>query len=120
MMAFNPMGNNIFTTTPKPISGKTLNVLRLLSAYPLFWTIGILLGGLLKSPSFVIFIMATWVIALYIGTLTWLGLAIYLTLKKKITTKEILLHLIFVITGIIAAYFVYEFDILNSGVKYKD
>jgi len=115
------MGNNTLTIPNKPTSVNTAKtILKILTAYPAIWTVGILLAGLLKSHTFLMFVMLTWVVAFYIGTLTWLGLAIYLSVKKKITIKEILFHLLIVAAGITAAYFVSEYDILGSGVKYID
>lgn len=66
------------------------------------------------------FVMTTWVVAFYIGILTWLGLAIFLFVKKKMTGKVFLFQVIIAIVGTIAAYFVYEYDIFGSGVKYID
>ncbi len=64
--------------------------------------------------------MVTWVVAFYIGALSWIGLSSYLLGKKAISFKAILFNLLIAVIGIAAAYFVYEFDILGSGVKYID
>ena len=106
------------TISNQQTSGKTAKtILMVLTAYPAFWTLAILVSGLLKSHMLVMFIMLTWVVAFYIGTLTWLALAIYLTATKKTTFKTILIHLLIVAIGIVAAYFVYEYDVFGSGVK---
>lgn len=115
------MENNTLTISSQPKSGKTAKtILKILTAYPAFWTVAILIGGLLKSQSLVIFIMYTWVVAFYIGAPTWIGLTAYLTARKKLTLKEILIHLLIAFAGIVAAYFVFNYDILGSGVKYID
>ena len=115
------MGTENLTISQQPTSGSTAKtMLKILTAYPAIWTVGILVGGLLKIHSFVVFIMLTWVVALYVGSLTWLGLSVYLTVTKRITLKEILIHLAISVIGIVAAYFVYEYDVLGSGVKYID
>jgi hypothetical protein len=64
--------------------------------------------------------MLTWMIAFYIGAPTWLGLLIYLSDENKITVRQALLYVLFTVSGIILAYFVAEYDILASGVKYID
>lgn len=64
--------------------------------------------------------MMTWVIAIYAGTVTWIGLSIYLSATKKITLIELFIHIVVVCVGVTAAYYVTEYDILSSGVKYID
>jgi Na+-driven multidrug efflux pump len=95
-------------------------ILTILTFYPLFWTVGILLGGLLQSDGLVMFIMLTWVLAFFGGVPTWLTLVIYLAVEKQISIKEVFLHLITATMGIITAYLVYEFDVFSSGVKFID
>jgi len=115
------MANNVLAVSQENKPDRNAkNILRVLSAYPFIWTLGILLGGLVKSQAIVMITMFTWVVAFYLGTLTWLGLTIYLTATKKITAKEVLIHLLVICMGIIAAYLVSEYNILNSGVKYID
>ena len=115
------MENNTLTISNQQTSGKTATtLLKVLTAYPAFWTLAILVSGLLKSQTLLAFIMVTWVVAFYIGTITWLALAIYLTATKRVTLRTILIHLLIVCISIVAAYFVYEYDVFCSGVKYLD
>jgi len=64
--------------------------------------------------------MLTWVIFIYVGFLTWLALLIYLPLKKKISAKQGLIYFSIFLLGTVAAYYTYEYDLLNSGIKYVD
>lgn len=101
----------------KTLGQKTLNFL---CAYPFLWTLGILFGGLLKSHLVIVFVMLTWVIYVYAGLLSILGLIIYLPIKKKITIKQTVTYILIFTIGTLAAYFVTEYDIFSSGVKYMD
>ena len=101
-------------------------ILSILSWYPFIWTVGILVYGLIKSHFLtashflIVGILSTWVIFIYVGALTWLGLLIYLPLKKKITIKQTILYVLILSLGAMAAYYVFEYDIFGSGVKYID
>lgn len=107
--------------TGENVSGKgAKTLLRGLSIYPFVATVGFLLGGAIDSTFLVWLTLLTFVFALYLGTLVWLGLALYLLLKKKMLLKEILLYFIVALTGALAAYVVIEYDILSSGAKYID
>lgn len=95
-------------------------ILHLLTWYPLMWTIGILLYALVKSQPLIMAVMFSCALFFYLGLITWIGLLIYMSVKKRMTSKEVLLHIIILSLGIIAAYGVFEYDILGSGVKYMD
>ena len=109
-------------TTSKTAKG----ILCILSWYPFIWTVGVLIYGLIKnhvavaSNFLIVFLMCTWVVFIYIGTLTWLFLIIYLPLKKKVTFTKTLLYILIAALGTLAAIYVYEYDVFNSGVKYID
>ena len=93
-----------------------------LSSYPLAWSVAILFCAYFNilDSYLIVFIMITWVIALYFGALSWLGLLIYLLWRKALNLKQGMLHLLIAIIGIAAAYYTVEYDIFNSGVKYID
>lgn len=96
------------------------NLLKVLSSYPLFWCVAILLGGYLQNHFFIMFIMITWMLFTYVGSLLWLILVIYYLEGKKMTWKEAGIHFIVAVTGIIAAYYIWMYDVFNNGVKYID
>lgn len=107
--------------TVENVSGKGAKaLLRGLTFYPFVATVGFLLGGAIESTFLVWFTLLTFVFALYLGTLVWLGLAFYLLLKKKMLLKEVLFYFIVAFTGAVTTYFVIEYDILSSGAKYID
>lgn len=111
------MGNK----TVENVSGKGAKaLLRGLTIYPFVATAGFLIGGAIESTLLVWIILLTFVWALYLGTITWLVLVIYLLYKKKMAAKEALLYFIMALTGALAAYVVIEYDILSSGAKYID
>jgi hypothetical protein len=97
-----------------------ISILNILTLYPLIWTAGILIYALVKIKAFIIFIMLTWVIFICLGSLSWIGLLIFLTVKKKITIKQTVLHVLIFTIGSLVAYYVLENDVLNSGIKYMD
>jgi hypothetical protein len=101
-------------------SGKATKILTILSTYPILWTVAILVYALVKSSAVYVGIMMTWVLYVYFGSFTWFGLLIYLNVKKKITLRQTLTHALIVAIGILIAYYVVEYDVLSSGVKYMD
>ena len=111
---------NLLDTDNKNSQSGLRILLRALTSYPLFWTLLVLTSGLLQSRIILMFAMLTWVVALFLGVITWLCLSIYLTVTKKISIKELILHLLVVAIGTLTAYFVMEYDVFNSGVKYID
>jgi hypothetical protein len=115
------MDNSIISLEKPGAPGKKAeNILKILTAYPAFWTLGILLAGLLKSHSLIMVIMFTWVLAFYFGILLWLGLAIFLLVKKRISFKKVIFHFLIASAGIVSGCFVAEYDVFGSGVKYID
>jgi hypothetical protein len=113
------------TTLTGSIENKTpgkaaLIATRVLSIYPLIGTLGVLLGGLLKIKFIVWLAVASWVVNLYIGSLVWFGLIIYLAIKKRISPKELLLQVLIISIGIASACYVVVNDTLGSGAKYID
>jgi len=79
------------------------------------WTTGILIYALVKSQVLIVTIMFTWVLFLYFGSLTWVGLLIFLTVKKRITIKRTLLHVLILAIGTLVAYYVCEEDSSFKG-----
>jgi len=107
--------------TLSQVKGKTINrILNILSYYPFIWTAGVLIYALIKIDFLILGIMFTWVIFLYFGLLTWLGLLNFQSLKKRITIKQTVLHILILTLGTLLAYYVLEYDLLGSGVKYMD
>ncbi|MFA6261975.1 MAG: hypothetical protein WC760_10940 [Bacteroidia bacterium] len=115
------MAHNAPVPHQSQISGNVaLAVTRVLSFYPVIGTVLVLSGGLLKFKLLVWLAIASFVFVLYMGSCTWLIFTIYLTRKKRISKKEILLQILTAATGILLAYYTIEFDILDSGAKYID
>jgi len=94
--------------------------LSILSWYPYLWTAGVLIYALTKVDALIAVVMFSLVLFIYVGSLTWLALLTFLTVKKKITLTQSLLQVFILATGIFVAYCVMEYDILGSGVKYMD
>lgn len=110
----------IANTYPPTKDGKANRILTILSWYPFIWTVGVLVYALVKIKYLIFGIMLSWVLYLYFGLLTWLGLLIFLSIKQRITIKQTLLHVIIFLVGTLVAYYVYENNILGSGVKFMD
>jgi hypothetical protein len=113
--------STINLTTKSPTTGGPLiKLFQILSWYPFAFVAMLLLSGLIKSHFLASFAILTLVIYIFMGSITWLVSLICLLVKKKISSRQIILNVIILATGIIAAYFVVEYDILSSGAKYID
>jgi len=103
-----------------PITSKRIFIIS--SWYPVFWTIAILIYTLSKNyfPYTIVPVMMSWVLMIYVGSLTWLGLLIYLPIKKILTIKQTIAYILLVFIGIYIAILITEYDVFSSGVKYID
>ena len=110
---------NLATKSPTT-GGPLIKLFQILSMYPFAFVAMLLLSGLIKSHFLASFAILTLVIYMFFGSITWLVSLICLLVKKKISFRQIILNVIILATGIIAAYFVLEYDILSSGAKYID
>ena len=112
---------NVQTVSNNPSRGEiAINIVELLTWYPLFFAISSLVGSYFKWDPFIMFIMPTWMIAFYIGSLLWLILIIWLLVRKIISMKKTLIYFLIAAVGIVISFLVWSYDFFNYGFKYID
>ena len=114
--------SQILNIQNEPRKGKYgRRLIRTLSCFPICWLFLILMCGLMKAPYLVRYLLfALMVIYIYLGSMFWMGTVIYLSTKKWITKKEMVIQVLIVTFGITLSIIAISHDILSVGIKYMD
>jgi len=97
-----------------------INIVELLTWYPLFFAITTLIGSYFHFTPFIYFILCTAMIAFYIGGLLWWILTIWLLVERIMSFKKALIYFFIAVVGMVFSYCVWTYDIFDCGFKNID
>jgi hypothetical protein len=107
------------TTKSQPLEVKyALNMLILLSLYPIAWTISMALGAVLKNQILILLTMCTWKLAWSFGSLLWVGLMVYHFVFFQSYRKKLIWPLLLMFIGCLILYMVEKSDWQGLGSQY--